>query len=130
MKPRQPLITGKEYFPIFLSSGAKDMGLLQTTCSIMAMPFWRAAVARSLVASGLLPTLGIFHRNQYNPYCLADDVMEPYRPFVDKTVCNIIRMNGKFLEMTAAMKKELLAIDEIAFSGVSDLIIFYQLIRL
>lgn len=44
----------------------------------------RAVVARSLVASGLLPTLGIFHRNQYNAYCLADDIMEPYRPFVDK----------------------------------------------
>ncbi|MFT4062296.1 MAG: type II CRISPR-associated endonuclease Cas1 [Edaphocola sp.] len=43
----------------------------------------RAVVARSLVASGLLPTLGIFHRNQYNAYCLADDIMEPYRPYVD-----------------------------------------------
>lgn len=46
----------------------------------------RAVVARSLVGSGLLPTLGIFHRNQYNPYCLADDIMEPYRPFVDEVV--------------------------------------------
>jgi len=70
----------------------------------------RAIVARSLVASGLLPTLGIFHRNQYNAYCLADDIMEPYRPFVDKVVCNIVRMNGKFLEMTTGMKKELLTI--------------------
>jgi CRISPR-associated protein Cas1 len=40
----------------------------------------RACVARALVGSGLLPTLGIFHRNQYNAYCLADDLMEPYRP--------------------------------------------------
>lgn len=46
----------------------------------------RAVIARSLVASGLLPTLGIFHRNKYNAYCLADDIMEPYRPFVDKLV--------------------------------------------
>lgn len=50
----------------------------------------RAVVARSLVASGLLPTLGIHHRNKYNAYCLADDIMEPYRPFVDKLVCEII----------------------------------------
>ena len=46
----------------------------------------RAVVARSLVASGLLPTLGIHHHNRYNAYCLADDIMEPYRPFVDRKV--------------------------------------------
>ena len=68
----------------------------------------RAMVARSLTASGLLPTLGIHHRNQYNAYCLADDIMEPYRPFVDRIVCQIIRGNGKFLEMTPSMKKALL----------------------
>ena len=70
----------------------------------------RAIVARSLVASGLLPTLGIFHRNQYNAYCLADDIMEPYRPFVDKLVVHIVNLNGCFLELTPAMKKELLSI--------------------
>lgn len=46
----------------------------------------RGAVARALVGSGLLPTLGIYHRNKYNAYCLADDIMEPYRPFVDLMV--------------------------------------------
>jgi CRISPR-associated protein Cas1 len=70
----------------------------------------RAVVARSLVCSGLLPTLGIHHRNQYNAYCLADDIMEPYRPYVDKVVCSIIVMNGNFLEMTPLMKKQLLEI--------------------
>lgn len=49
----------------------------------------RAVVARSLVGSGLLPTLGIHHHNRYNAYCLADDIMEPYRPFVDKLVIEI-----------------------------------------
>ena len=49
----------------------------------------RAVVARSLVGSGLLPTLGIHHHNRYNAYCLADDIMEPYRPFVDKLVVEI-----------------------------------------
>ena len=70
----------------------------------------RAVTARNLVASGLLPTLGIFHKNQYNAYCLADDVMEPYRPFVDKVVWDIVRMNGKFLELGPDMKKQLLGI--------------------
>ncbi|MEN9599290.1 MAG: hypothetical protein RL596_1609 [Bacteroidota bacterium] len=70
----------------------------------------RALVARSLVASGLMPTLGIFHRNQYNAYCLADDIMEPYRPFVDKVVWELVRANGLYLEMGPTMKKALLNI--------------------
>ncbi|MEQ1553893.1 MAG: type II CRISPR-associated endonuclease Cas1 [Ferruginibacter sp.] len=70
----------------------------------------RAVVARNLVASGILPTLGIFHKNQYNAYCLADDIMEPYRPFVDKVVWNIVRMNGNYLEITPDMKRQLLGI--------------------
>ena len=53
----------------------------------------RSIVARGLVSSGLLPVLGIFHQNKYNPYCLADDIMEPYRPFVDKMVFNYIQQN-------------------------------------
>lgn len=50
----------------------------------------RAVVARALVSSGLLPTLGIHHHNRYNAYCLADDIMEPYRPFVDKLVTELL----------------------------------------
>ena len=46
----------------------------------------RSMVARAIVETGLLPVLGIFHKNKYNPYCLADDLMEPYRPFVDELV--------------------------------------------
>lgn len=49
----------------------------------------RAAVARSLTGSGLLPSIGIFHRNRYNAFPLADDVMEPYRPFVDEIVFHL-----------------------------------------
>lgn len=49
----------------------------------------RAVIARALVSSGLLPTLGIHHHNRYNAYCLADDIMEPYRPYVDRTVFDI-----------------------------------------
>ncbi len=46
----------------------------------------RAAVARALLGSGLFPAFGLFHRNRYNAFPLADDVMEPYRPFVDYAV--------------------------------------------
>lgn len=70
----------------------------------------RALIARSLVASGLLPTLGIHHRNQYNAYCLADDIMEPYRPYVDYVVFQLVRQNGQYLEMSPSMKKALLEV--------------------
>lgn len=53
----------------------------------------RATVARALAGSGLHPTLGLFHRNRYNAYCLADDMMEPYRPLVDQVVAGIV--NGR-----------------------------------
>lgn len=68
----------------------------------------RAVVARSLVASGLLPTLGIHHRNKYNAYCLADDIMEPYRPFVDKLVIDIMKSSSDISEITKEHKGELL----------------------
>lgn len=100
----------KRIFPDFLEFRRERYGPPPNNLLNYGYAILRAIVARSLVASGLLPTLGIFHRNQYNAYCLADDIMEPYRPYVDKTVCNIIRMNGKYLDMTTAMKKELLAI--------------------
>ena len=54
----------------------------------------RAIVARALVASGLLPTLGIHHHNRYNAYCLADDVMEPYRLYVDELVFGLVKLYG------------------------------------
>lgn len=70
----------------------------------------RAIVARGLVASGLLPTFGIHHRNKYNAYCLADDIMEPYRPFVDKLVCDLIDKGNDFYNLSTDLKKELLRI--------------------
>lgn len=71
----------------------------------------RAITARSLVASGLLPTFGIHHHNKYNAYCLADDIMEPYRPFVDRLVLGIIYdMGASEMELNTSIKKELLQI--------------------
>lgn len=70
----------------------------------------RAIVARALVCSGLLPTLGIHHRNKYNAYCLADDIMEPYRPYVDQIVLGIIDRGENFLELGTSIKTQLLNI--------------------
>jgi len=70
----------------------------------------RAVVARSLVASGLLPTFGIHHHNRYNAYCLADDIMEPYRPFVDRLVIEIMENEKDISELTKSIKIRLLNI--------------------
>ena len=70
----------------------------------------RAVVARSLVGSGLLPTFGIHHHNKYNAYCLADDIMEPYRPFVDKLVIEIMASGEDISELSKPIKAKLLGI--------------------
>lgn len=79
----------------------------------------RAVVARSLVASGMLPALGIHHRNKYNAYCLADDIMEPYRPYVDRKVLTIIEPDGFDGELTTDVKRQLLEVPatDILISG-------------
>lgn len=70
----------------------------------------RAVIARSLVASGLMPTLGFHHRNKYNAYCLADDVMEPYRPFVDSLVFEIVKSGAEIDDLNKEIKAQLLNI--------------------
>ncbi len=72
----------------------------------------RGVVARSLVASGMLPVSGIHHRNKYNPFCLADDIMEPFRPYVDRLVLNIVKEAGDAIpdELTKEIKIKLLQI--------------------
>lgn len=51
----------------------------------------RSGIARAIMAAGLHPTLGIFHRNRQNPMCLADDLMEPFRPHIDWQVWKLIQ---------------------------------------
>ncbi len=70
----------------------------------------RAMMARALVAAGLLPTLGIHHHNRYNAYCLADDIMEPYRPFVDEMVLTMIKQGMVGEDITTAQKIQLLGL--------------------
>ncbi|MBU0696128.1 MAG: type II CRISPR-associated endonuclease Cas1 [Bacteroidetes bacterium] len=89
----------------------------------------RAIVARGIVSSGLIPTLGIHHKNKYNAYCLADDVMEPYRPFVDKIVLKIIDDGENFLDLSTPIKSKLLGIASVDVSferGTSPLMVGVQ----
>lgn len=68
----------------------------------------RAATARALVSSGLLPAIGIFHHNRSNAFPLADDIMEPYRPYVDEIVY-ALSMQGK-MELTKDVKADLIQV--------------------
>lgn len=70
----------------------------------------RAVTARSLVESGLLPCMGIHHKGKYNSYCLADDIMEPFRPFVDLIVLETAADFNDPEELTPGIKKRLLQI--------------------
>lgn len=70
----------------------------------------RAVVARALISSGMLPSVGIFHRNKYNAFCLADDIMEPYRIYVDAVVYEIVETGANIEALTTTLKSQLLTI--------------------
>ena len=79
----------------------------------------RAIVSRALVASGMLPTFGIHHHNRYNAFCLADDIMEPFRPYVDELVIEILRSGVDCSELTTDLKRQLLGlpVKEVVIGG-------------
>jgi len=68
----------------------------------------RAIVARALCGAGLQPTLGVHHHNRYNPFCLADDLMEPFRPIVDRTVAHLRETRGEQLRLDTETKRLIL----------------------
>lgn len=79
----------------------------------------RAATARALSGSGLLNTLGIHHRNKYNSFCLADDIMEPYRPYVDQIVFAMYNSGMNCMELGQPEKNQLLTIltEDVSING-------------
>ena len=86
----------------------------------------RAITARALVGSGMFPGVGIFHHNKYNAFCLADDIMEPYRPFVDDLVYEIVKSGEDVCELNTFLKSQLLkiaAMDVVMDDKVSPLMV-------
>jgi CRISPR-associated protein Cas1 len=73
----------------------------------------RSLVARALSASGMYPSVGIHHRNKYNAFCLADDIMEPYRPFVDWLVLNMFNGSETEIGLTKEQKIQLLQLPQL-----------------
>ncbi len=78
---------GKVYGSSFVRSRAKETPNAQLNYGYAIL---RSIMARALVSSGMHPSFGIFHKNKYNAFCLADDIMEPYRPFVDWEVLKLL----------------------------------------
>lgn len=73
----------------------------------------RSIVARSIVGSGMHPSVGLHHRNKYNAFCLADDIMEPYRPFVDLEVIKIVESGITYSELTKDHKTALMKVAQV-----------------
>jgi CRISPR-associated protein Cas1 len=82
----------------------------------------RGITARALVSSGMLPSLGIFHHNKYNAYTLADDIMEPYRIYVDYLVNEIIQSGKVYEKLNTDLKQKLLHIPvmDVLIDGVKS----------
>lgn len=77
----------------------------------------RAVVARGLVGSGMLPTFGIHHHNRYNAYCLADDIMEPYRPYIDRLVVELYDSGVRELDTNAKAKLLSIPVLDVTIDG-------------
>ncbi len=100
----------KNMFPEIQGFRREREGMPPNNLLNYAYAILRAVIARSLVGSGLLPTLGIHHHNKYNQYCLADDVMEPFRPFADALVATVVRNGEDCTVLTPSLKQQLLSL--------------------
>lgn len=100
----------KEAFPMIEDFKRDRDGIAPNNMLNYGYAILRAVVARALVGSGLLPTWGMHHRNKYNAYCLADDVMEPYRPYVDRLVMLLYDKYGAIETLEKHHKAELLSV--------------------
>ncbi|MBR4267966.1 MAG: type II CRISPR-associated endonuclease Cas1 [Bacteroidales bacterium] len=101
----------KNLFKGFVSDFVRDReGVAPNSFLNYGYAILRAVIARSLVSSGMLPTLGIHHHNRYNAYCLADDIMEPYRAYVDEFVFNYFVQHPEKEEIDKEFKSEFLTI--------------------
>jgi CRISPR-associated protein Cas1 len=99
--------------------GAGTNGLLNYGYAVL-----RAAVARAVVAAGLVPSLGLHHSNRSNAFCLADDLMEPLRPLVDERVRQLLFAGHNDLDQpTKAVLLELLAVATETDDGQGPLLV-------
>ncbi|WP_245584071.1 type II CRISPR-associated endonuclease Cas1 [Rubritepida flocculans] len=100
----------RRYWPLMMGEGfRRDVGAAGANALLnYGYAVLRAAVARAICAAGLHPGLGVFHRNPQNPMPLADDLMEPFRPFVDETVRALLAEGEQ--EVSVAAKRRLVGV--------------------
>lgn len=77
----------------------------------------RAALARAIVAAGMLPALGLHHSNRSNSFCLADDLIEPLRPLVDDRARELYRQGARGVDPEAKAGLLRLLAEDVAFAG-------------
>ncbi len=113
---------GRKYWPVYLQdvtfhrdiSGPPPNNMLNYGYMVL-----RASVSRALCSAGLLPSLGIHHRNRYNAFCLADDLLEPFRGFVESKVREVYWDIGPMDELEQSTKARLLEVlyEEVNIAG-------------
>lgn len=94
---------GKGFRRVLKDDGPPPNNLLNYGYAVL-----RAAVARAIVSAGLLPAIGIHHDSRSNPFCLADDLMEPLRPMADR-IARRLYLHGQD-QLLPPAKKELLGL--------------------
>lgn len=114
----------KKFWPVFITAidfkrnieGLPPNNLLNYGYMVM-----RAAVARALCSAGLHPSIGLHHCNKYNAFCLADDVLEPFRGFVEEKVKQICETTSDIEELTQELKAQLLEVlyQEVAIGDIA-----------
>ena len=109
----------KNAFPSLPDFTREREGLFPNSVLNYGYALLRGIAARALVSSGLLPTFGIFHRNKYNAYCLADDVMEPYRPYIDALVMQLYEegLCGEEIDKTTKIKLLQIPVLDVEING-------------
>jgi len=99
----------KYWTALFGSDFRRDRDAADHNCLLnYGYAILRAITARAIVAAGLHPSLGVHHHNKYNAYCLADDLMEPYRPLVDQAVAELVDEYNEVPELTQETRAHLL----------------------
>lgn len=106
-------VAAARYFPALFGSGfIRDQDSDGVNARLnYGYAVLRAAVVRSIVLSGLSPTVGIWHHNRFNPFPLADDLIEPLRPLVDQIVVESLRVvPADQSQLTPTIKRNLLRV--------------------
>ncbi len=112
-----PLMFGREFHRD--KDGAGINGLLNYGYAVL-----RAGMARAVMAAGLHPSFGLMHSNRSNPMVLIDDLMEPFRPIVDREVRRLVGRGAAEVDREAkAELARIMTVDLPTSAGLSPLML-------